>query len=121
MKLNAACKKKYVSASIYSRDYWIAIGGNAMTPEQEQRFNQLLAEIRDPYASLEGAIHELEHMIWTLQSQHTISNLRVRQAKVLIQIMQLTLRQQIPANLRLIQALCASEKSSSPAPLAKCA
>lgn len=92
-----------------------------MTPEQEQRFNQLLAEIRDPYASLESVIRELEQMIWTLQNQHTISTLRVRQAKVLIQIMQLTLRQQIPANRHLIQALCASEKSSSPVRLAKCA
>jgi hypothetical protein len=92
-----------------------------MTPEQEQRFNQLLAEIRDPYASLESAMQELEQLIWTLQSQHSISSLRVRQAKALIQMMQLTLRQQIPANRRLIQALCASEKSSGPARLAMCA
>ena len=92
-----------------------------MTPEQEQRFNQLLAEIRDPYDSLEAAIHELEELIWTLQSQHAISPLRVRQAKALIQIMQLTLRQQIPANHRLIQALRASEKASGPTLLATCA
>ncbi|GAA5529058.1 hypothetical protein [Herpetosiphon gulosus] len=92
-----------------------------MTPEQEQRFNQLLAEIRDPYASLEGAIRELEQLIWTLQSQHSISSLRVRQAKVLIQMMQLTLHQQIPANRRLIQALCASEKAFAPTRLAMCA
>ncbi len=90
-----------------------------MTPEQEQRFNQLLAEITDPYASLAAVIRELDQMIFMLQSQNAISALRVRQAKALIQVMRLTLRQQIPANRRLIQALCATQKPVSSTPPAQ--
>ncbi|MFD3166888.1 hypothetical protein [Herpetosiphon sp. NSE202] len=82
-----------------------------MTPEQEVRFNQLLAEIIDPHASLAAAIRELEQLMAMLQEQNTITAEQVRQAKALINIMQLSLSQQIPANQRLIQALAATQKS----------
>ncbi|XSG77138.1 hypothetical protein ACP8Y2_09020 [Herpetosiphon llansteffanensis] len=82
-----------------------------MTPEQEARFNQLLAEIIDPHASLAAAIDELDDLMSMLQAQNTISAEHVRQAKALIKVMQLTLSQQIPANQRLIQALFATQKS----------
>ncbi|MBM7844586.1 hypothetical protein [Herpetosiphon giganteus] len=82
-----------------------------MTPEQEARFNQLLAEIIDPHASLATAIRELEQLMAMLQEQNTITAEQVRQANALIKIMQLSLSQQIPANQRLIQALVATQKS----------
>lgn len=91
-----------------------------MTPEQEARFNQLLAEIIDPHASLAAAIRELEQLMGMLQAQHAISAEQVRQAKALIKIMHLTLSQQLPANQRLIQALAATQKLARPV-LTNCA